>query len=167
MKKALFIVSLISALMLVGVPQATAQNEILVNVVIERIAVSISPGIWDIPPIALEDTVSTTGLQFTATNDGNVNEDFDIVSSNSANWTCGDPLVDPAEFFAMKAQGGDLGIWTDICGSQDLKDNVPDFFSDPVNGVVGFDLQFTSPTTTVFGDTPQQISVTVSASRTP
>jgi len=166
MKKALLIMSLLAVGMVVGVPQATAQeDQITVTVTVPTLlSVSLSPDAWAIGNVALGDTVDTGTDYFTATNTGNVTEDFSIVSSGSvmpgpvAGWTCG--ATAGSEIFEMKAKGGDFGTtWTSIHNSQTLETGVV-----KTTGTVSFDLQFKAPTDTTHVDTQHTITVTVTAS---
>ena len=164
MKKVLLIMSLLVVGMVVGVPQATAQDQQQISVTVtipSVISVTLDPGpsAWAIGSVALGETTDTGTNYFTATNNGNVTEDFSIASANSDNWTIG--TTAGSEIFEMKARGGDLTDWTSIDASQTLETNLP-----KTTGNVTFDLQFTAPTDTAYLDTPQTIIVTVTASAT-
>jgi hypothetical protein len=159
MKKALLIASLFAAVMVVGVTQATAQEQITVTVTIPSvISVSLSTDAWAIGELALGETATSPTI--TATNNGNVTEDFSIASGDSANWTC--ESTAGSENFTMKAQGGDLTSYTSICDTgQTLETDVV-----KTTGTVDFTLQFTAPTDTAYLDTSQTIIVTVTAAAT-
>ena len=160
MKKALLIVSLFSAVIVIGVTQATAQeDQITVTVTIpSAISVSLSTDAWAIGELALGETATSPSI--TATNDGNVTEDFSIASGDSANWAC--EATAGSEDFTMKAQGGDLTSYTSICDTgQTLETDLV-----KTTGEVSFTLQFTAPTDTAALDTPQTITVTITASAT-
>jgi subtilisin family serine protease len=122
-----------------------------------RISVTVDPLAWSIGVVNMGETAETGPNYFTATNDGNVPEDFAIQCGNSGQgWTCG--AAAGIETFSMKAQGGDLTDWTAIHTSQILKTNVAE------DGAVTFDLQFRAPTATVHLDNEHSITVTVTAS---
>ena len=121
-----------------------------------RISITVDPLTWSIGVVNMGETKETGSNYFTATNDGNVAEDFAIQSGDSANWTCG--ATEGNEIFAMKVQGGDQADWTALDTNQTLKTDVA------VDDSVTFDLQFTAPTATVHVGTPQSIAVTVTAS---
>lgn len=124
----------------------------------EIISVTVNPTIWEIGnELRLGEAKATTEDYFTATNNGNVVEDFTIVSGDSLNWNCGATAGD--ETFAMEAKGGNFSEWTAIDGSQTLKNNIA------VGGSVAFGLQFTAPTATAHLDTEQTIIVTITASK--
>ena len=160
MKKALLIASLLAAVMLVGVTQATAQTaqDVTVTVTVPSVlSVSLSTGAWAIGEVALGETA--TSVSITATNNGNVTEDFSIVSGDSTNWTCG--TAAGSEVFFMEAQGGDLTSYTSMDTSQTLETDLP-----KTTGTVSFFLQITAPTATVYRDTEHSIAVTVTAAAT-
>jgi len=158
MKKALLIASLLAVVMVVGVTQATAQTaDVTVTVTVpSAISVSLDPVSWAIGDVALGETKTLGDDYFTATNNGNVTEDFSIVSGDSANWTC--EATAGSENFTMKAKGGDLTDWTAIDESELLETGVV-----KTTGTVFFTLQFTAPTATAYLDTAQTIAVTVTA----
>ena len=119
--------------------QAGQTSAIQVTVTIpSTISVSVNPTIWAIGNVSLGETKSTADNYFTATNDGNVAEDFTIETSNSADWNAGDSAG--SETFVMSAKGGDLTNWTNIHPQKTLKTNVAK------DGTVSFALQFTAPT---------------------
>lgn len=162
MKKILLIVSLLTAVMVVSVTQAAAGTTAGITVTVtvpSVVSVSLSSSSWSIGNVVLGETQATAEDNFVATNDGNVPEDFAILSGNSANWTSG--AAAGSEVFAMKAKGGDLLSWTAINAGQTLDTNVAK------DGTVAFGLQLTAPTATAYVDTQQSISVTVTASSTP
>jgi hypothetical protein len=158
MKKALLIMSLFIVGMLVGVPQATAQedDQITVTVTIPSVvSVSLTPDSWGIGDVTLSQTVTSTS--FTATNNGNVTEDFAIQCGDSDNWTCGTSAGN--DVFLMEAQGGDLISWIEIDTSRTLETDLV-----KTTGSVSFTLRFTAPTDTTAMNTQQSIPVTVTAS---
>ena len=159
MKKALLIVSLLAVGMVVGVPQATAQTaDVTVTVTIPSvISVSLSTGAWAIGDVALGETATSTSI--TATNNGNVTEDFSIVSGDSGNWECG--TAAGSEVFFMEAQGGDLVSYTSIDTSQILETDLV-----KTTGEVSFTLRFTAPTDTASTGVEHSITVQVTASAT-
>lgn len=159
MKKALLIASLLALMMVVGVTQATAQtDDVTVTVTVPSVlSVSLSTGAWAIGEVALGETA--TSVSITATNNGNVTEDFSIVSGDSTNWTC--ETAAGSEVFFMEAQGGDLTSYTSIDTSQTLETDLP-----KTTGTVSFFLRFTAPTATAALDTEQAITVTVTAAAT-
>ena len=165
MKKALLIMSLLAVGMVVGVPQATAQEEITVTVTVPTLlSVTLDTDSWPIGDVTLGQTVTSDTIR--ATNNGNVAETFTIVSGNSVidpgpppvqGWTCGAPAG--SETFAMEAQGGDLSSYTSICGTaQTLETPVAK------DAFVDFTLRFTAPSATAYVDTQHTITVTVTAS---
>jgi len=159
MRKIFLIASFLSVL-IIGTTQVKAEPTASITVTVtipSTVSVSVSPTSWGIGNVALGETRATAEDYFTATNDGNVAEDFTIVCGNSENWTCGS--VAGNEVFEMKAKGGDLGSWTDISTSKTLKENVPQ------DGAVNFGLQFKAPTSTSYVDTQQTITITITASK--
>lgn len=156
MKKALLIASLLAAVMVVGVTQATAQKQITVTVTIPSvISVSLDTDAWEIGDVTLGETKVSGSM--TAENTGNVAETFTIQSGNSTPWACG--ATAGSETFVMEATGGDL---TDasICSSQTLETPVA------IGGTVSFTLSFTAPTATASIGVEHSITVTVTASAT-
>ena len=161
MKKALLIVSLFTVVMLIGVTQATAADtaDVTVTVTIaSSLSVSVAPPFWTIGEVT---EGFSTSFPITATNDGNVTENFFIISSGSTQggnpgWTCGLPAG--TETFAMTADGGALADPTSICSETGLAYDVaaPD-------GTVPFTLGFTAPTITGLGGVQHSITVTVRA----
>ena len=124
----------------------------------EIISVVVTPTNWEIGNnVNLGETKATAEDYFTATNNGNVTEDFTIVSGNSANWACG--AAAGSETFVMEAKGGDLTNWTATNTSQTLKSNVAQ------DGTVSFGLQFTAPTASEHPGEEQSITVTITASK--
>jgi subtilisin family serine protease len=122
-----------------------------------RISVTVDPLTWGIGHVNMSETAATGPDYFTATNDGNVPEDFAIQCGNSGQgWICGASAG--IETFAMKAQGGDLTSWIAINTSQILKTNVAE------DGAITFDLQFAAPTATIHLDTEHSITVIITAS---
>ena len=120
------------------------------------ISVSVNTGTWAAGNLALGGTTETSS-QFTATNDGNVSEDFAVQCGYSANWTCGAAAGN--EVFAMNAKGEALTNWTGIGTSQTLQTNVAKDAS------ASFDLQLTAPTATVNVDAEQTMTVMLTASK--
>lgn len=160
MKKALLIMSLLAVGMVIGATQAAAQeDQITVTVTVPTVlSVSLSPDTWAIGNVALSETAETEPDYFTATNNGNVTEDFSIVSGNSTNWTCGAAAGNNT--FAMEAKGGDLGdTWTAINTSKTLETDLV-----KTTGSVPFGLRFSAPTDTTFIGVQQSITITVTAS---
>jgi len=157
MKKALLIASLFAAVMVIGVTQATAQqDQITVTVTVPSvISVSLSLDAWVIDDIALSETRTSTSI--TATNNGNVAETFTIASDDSTNWTC--ETTAGSDNFTMKAQGGDLTSYTSICDTGHILETPVAVGID-----VSFTLQFTAPTATASIGVAQTIAVTVTAS---
>ena len=160
MKKALLLASLLALMMVVGVTQATAQENITVTVTIPSvISVSLDTDAWSIGSVAVSATSTSSSIK--ATNNGNVAETFTIQSggstSSSGTWTCGETAA--SETFEMKATGGDLSS-TSIHTSQTLETPVA------IGDEVDFTLSFKAPTATTSIGVEHSITVTVTASAT-
>lgn len=91
MKKIIFTVLLVSAVLLItlvmmGPVFAGDSAGVVVTVTAENISISVSPGSYNYGALALGTTTETAST-FTASNDGNVTENFFIRGANTTNWT--------------------------------------------------------------------------------
>jgi len=84
---------LFAVLLLLAAQAAFAANEITVTVTLQQVGVSVTPTSWALgkmaPGTSQTSWVSGNPGYFTATNDGNVAEDFTIAASSSAYWAPG------------------------------------------------------------------------------
>lgn len=164
----LTILVMVMELLMFGVVSAEAAD-VTVTVTIEAdLSVSLGAiGSWAIGDVAEggeEDTYTAgetpnSGNNFTATNDGNLTEDFTVTVVDSANWTFVDAAGD--EDFAMSVStGGDTPAWNVITVASGYE------FGTSIAAEVAqsFDLKFFAPTNTAYGATQQTITVTITAS---
>jgi hypothetical protein len=84
MRKALLLCLVVAAILVMA--SATFAADIGVTVTLQSVGVSVSPTTWPIGIIAAGGTASQA---CTATNTGNVNENFTIITSGSSGWTAG------------------------------------------------------------------------------
>jgi len=140
----------------VGVFEAKAatSDSIAVTVTLQNISVSMTPDVWDIVAIVPGDSIK---LVVVATNDGNVDEDLTISTSDSAGWVAGASA--DTDQFLMEFK---LGVTPTFPGTEITNAGVT--LVDPLAvGTQDFELQFTAPTNNSVGETQQDITVTVSA----
>jgi len=163
------IISIISIINLVLImilgPSVRAANTATVNatVTVQKVSVSVAPGTVAYGILPLNTSTSTCDLSpvgtQTVTNDGNVAETFNIMGSNSTNWTLG---ASPGnEIYVHKFSSSTCSVnWTGApaltTNYQTLATNVSASSTIPLN------LQVTTPTSTSFY-TQQSFSVTVQA----
>ena len=136
--------------LIAGVAMKAEAADITVTVTLQNVAVSVSQGTWAIGPVVASSVSDLVGC--TATNDGNVVEDFWIQVSNSSSgdWTAGGTAVE--DVFVMK-EG--TTVLTGTPATFETSVAIDD--SKPV------ELHFTAPSSSTV-DTEQTITVTVSAS---
>lgn len=89
--KGLFLISLlIVSTIFAGVVRATVTAAVLATVTVQNISVSVADGAVAFGTLANNTSAGTNAADTqTATNDGNITENFNIVGQNSANWTLG------------------------------------------------------------------------------
>ncbi len=90
MKKIIFTLLLVSAVLLImlvmmGPVFAGTSSGVSVTVTAKNISISVSPTTYNYGVLALG-TTTETASSFTATNDGNVTENFLIRGADTANW---------------------------------------------------------------------------------
>ena len=127
------------------------------------VSVSISDGTVSYGIMPVNTSKSTLAGELnnmqTATNDGNVTENFNIKGQNSANWTLGDVTGNETYKQEFSINGGTS--WTALTTSyQTLATAIA------VNGNQTFDLRITTPTSTDYF-TQQSVNVTIQAVQTP
>lgn len=160
------LISLFGLIIVVGV-KADTEDSITATVTVQEIAVSLDQSSFDYGTMD-NNTASSTlalwaGAGITATNDGNINLDFDIYGADTTGWTlagtagsnayihefCNDTDADctspPTSYTALTTS------------PQTLKDTIA------ADGTVAFQLRITTPNpSTVY--TQQSASVTIQAS---
>ncbi len=155
------ILTMIGMVVAVGVGAAD-EATVTATVTVQNISVSVSDGTVPYGTLGLDSTENTCDLPDTqtATNDGNVTEDFNIRGQNSTDgWTLAatagsDQYVH--NFFASSDSCGD-GTGTALTtSSTELTSGVA------VDGTYDFDLEVNTPTSTSSYD-EQSIDVTVQA----
>jgi len=173
MKKALLIISLITVVMLVGVPQASAvepTDSISVFAAVEETGVSVTPeGPWEIGVVAL--LAERSSVMYTATNLGTVQEDFAIEAADIGAWACGADVTVGDDIFEMGFDDDDTPLTlTSICDSVPLATGIDpgNTYVDPVEdpGTAPFYLHFQAPSGVTMA-APGAIIVTVTATQTP
>jgi len=158
MKKGTMILVLALALVgLTGRAWAAETDTITVTVSLQSvISVSVSPDAWDIGPITLGGSYGPQA--FTATNDGNVTEDFAIRGANGAGgWTIG--ATPGANTFTVTETNDTIVLTT---SDQTCATNVaPD-------GTDSLSLTYDAPTSDTYGGgVDQSFTITVTASASP
>ena len=156
MKKFLIIMMTLALLSFAGVmnTEAALSDSIAVTVTMQDISVSLDVATWIIGPII---EGGTTTQAVVATNDGNVNEDLAIsVDDSASTWTAGS--VAGNEIFLMEFDLPPILF----PGTEITTVGVP-LVNGLAPGTQDFTLQFTAPTPTAVGTTPQSLTVTVSA----
>ena len=150
---------------LVGMVVATAVKavdtaSVGATVTVQNISVSVSDGVVAYGTLAVNTTKSTLAGELndlqTATNDGNVTENFNIRGQNSANWTLGASAG--ADQYVHKFSTNSGTTWTAL--------TTPGYLTLATGKTAGqtqtFDLQITTPTATT-NYTQQSVDVTVQA----
>ena len=162
MKKLAIIVVLAAGMCCFGISHSQAGTDGIITVSVtaaETVAITLSPNAWAIGEVAFTDV--TTSPEYTATNTGNVNEDFTIKGANGAGgWLIqtgpvGDDIfmvgadLDPSDEY-------DILLWTT---DETLEDSVS--FA---NGTAAFKLQYSTPSGDTYGQgVAQGFVVTVTA----
>ena len=156
MSRAMMLLTLVVLLALAA--PAFAASDITVTVTLAQVGVDVSPTDWALGTMAPGTSQQTTSRHFTATNSGNVAEDFTITAgaSTPSGW-------DPAA--ASDVDAYRMGVTTDaitdqaLTPSYALASNVV-----AVSGTVGFDLKFTAPATgSTYDAGGETITVSLSA----
>ena len=166
MKNILVVLSLfgIVVLSVVGVAQGASTGTVAATVTAQNISVSVTSGTVAYGTLAANSTKSTIATDLndtqTATNNGNVAEDFTIKGQNSGNWTLGaaagvDTYVEqfcvsscttpPTNFTALTTSNQPLGAGNLAA-----------------NGTQTFDLRINTPTSSSV-TTQQSVDVTITA----
>lgn len=142
--------------------KAADTGTVTATVTVQNISVSVSDGTVTYGTLATSATEDTTtsGLDDsqTATNDGNVTEDFNIRGQNSANWTLGATAGADTYVHSFCTSNCDSSpTWTALTTSnQTLATGVA------ASGSQTFDLQIETPTSTT-SYTEQSVDVTIQA----
>ncbi len=137
MSKAMLLLALV-VLLALAAPAAFAASNITVTVTLGQVGVDVSPTSWALGTIAPGATQETTSRHFTATNSGNVAEDFTITAGTST----------PGSWDPAAASGADeyrMGVTTDAITDQALTPSLALASNVAAAGTVGFDLKFTAP----------------------
>jgi hypothetical protein len=137
---------------------AFAASDITVTVTLAQVGVDVSPTSWALGTMAPGGTQETTGRHFTATNSGNVPEDFTITAgaSTPSGW-------DPAA--ASDVDEYRMGVTTDAITDQALAPSYALASNVATSGTVGFDLKFTAPAAgSTYDAGGETITVSLSAS---
>jgi len=149
--------------------QAVTTDDVTATVKVQNISVAVTNGIVTYGTLGAgtseDTTLSGVNNTQTATNDGNVTEDFNIRGTDSANWTLGASVgsdIYVHEF--CKVDTGDCDgtpVWAALTtGYATLKTGVT------TGGTYDFDLQITTPSpSTSF--VQQSVNVTVQVSASP
>lgn len=117
MKKIIYTVLLVSAVLLImlvmmGPVFAGGSAGVAVTVTAKNISISVSPANYNYGALALGTTTETAST-FTASNDGNVTENFFIRGANTANWTLATlPGTNQYEHDWKQGAGGYLALTT-------------------------------------------------------
>lgn len=152
------------SLTLVPLAAADTTGTVTATVTAQNVSVSVSDGAVSFGTVTTSDTQDTTsgGVDDsqTATNDGNVTEDFSIKATDSTNWTLDTSAGD--ETYTMKSCTSDCDgspTWNAVGidpSYQTLSTSVA------ASGSTTFDLQVGTPTSTT-SYTEQTITVTILA----
>lgn len=161
MKKLAIVVVLAVGMFCFGVSQSQAADTGTIAVTVtaaSTVAITVSPAAWAIGEVAF--SAVTTSPEYTATNTGNVLEDFTIKGADGAGaWTIQTSAVGDDIFMVYADLGPtgsyDIKLWT---SDETLKDSVS--FA---NGTAAFKLQYTAPSGDTVGPTAQGFNVTVTA----
>lgn len=154
---------LVSSLVSVPIASAATTDSVTATVTVQNVSVSVTDGAVAYGTLAASGTQDTAsgGLDDsqTATNDGNVTEDFDIQGQNSGDWTLAATQGSDQYFHKFCTTDCDGSpTWTALTTSyQALATSVAD------SGTQVFDLQIGVPSSSSV-DTQQSVDVTVQAS---
>ena len=153
-----FVLCLMLVVVLACAAQAAfAASEITVTVTLQQIGVDVSPTSWALGTMAPEAVSNTTGYHFTATNSGNVAEDFTIAAaaSSPSAWA-------PAASSAVDAYR--MGVTTATISDTALTPSLALGSNVSASGTVGFDLKFTAPSAgSTYNAGGESITVSLSA----
>lgn len=154
---ALIVISLFG---LVPFVSAATTGTVTATVTAQNISISVADGGISYGTLALASSKDTTasGLNDTqtATNTGNVAEDFTIKGSNSADWTLG--ATSASEQYVHQFSTNSGSVWTALTTSdQSLASNISS------SGTKQFDLKITVPTSTA-ATGAENVDVTITAS---
>jgi hypothetical protein len=137
---------------------AFAASDITVTVTLAQVGVDVSPTSWALGTMAPGTSQQTTSRHFTATNSGNVAEDFTITAGAST----------PSGWDPAAASGVDeyrMGVTTDAITDQALTPSYTLGSNVAALGTVGFDLKFTAPAAgSTYDAGGETITVSLSAS---
>ncbi len=136
MSKAMLLVTLVVLLALAA--PAFAASDITVTVTLAQIGVDVSPTSWALGTMSPGATQETTSRHFTATNSGNVAEDFTITAGSSVPSGWDPDAASAVDKFRM-------GVTTDAITDQALTPSLTLASNVAAAGTVGFDLKFTAP----------------------
>jgi hypothetical protein len=127
----------------------------------DTISVSVSPGSWNVGSIAVGSVYESSA--FTATNAGNVPEDFKIKSTNGANgWTIGGSPG--SNTFKVAADAYPYATYDITLSASDI--SLASGIA--LSGTQDFKLQYSAPTPdNQGGGTSHDFTITITASKTP
>lgn len=139
---------------------AATSGTVTATVTAQNIAITVTSGTVTYGTVALGASKDTTATGLndtqTATNGGNVAEDFTIKGTNSASWTLS--ATAGSENYKHEFSTNSGTLWTALTTSdQALASNVA------AAGTQTFDLKITTPTSTA-ATSSQNVNVTVTAS---
>ena len=146
--------------MVVGVAvQAATEGSVTATVTVQSISLTVTDGTVAYGVLVVNTSTSTLGLTpvdtQTATNNGNVTENFNIRGTNSANWTLQAAAGNEQYVHKFSTNGGASYTPLTLVNQTLATGKAP-------LGTQSFDLQITTPTATTFF-TQQSVNVTVQA----
>jgi len=157
---------ILAILLIANISLAATSATVAATVTLQNVSVTVADGSISYGTIAANNymtTLSSPGLadQQTATNAGNVNEDFTIKGSDSANWTIGGaPGSDVYTHKFCKATCGTNASPTNFTALTTSYQSLATAVT--TSGTQVFDLQLFTPTSSTFF-TSQSVDVTVMA----
>ena len=164
MKKLFVLTAFIAGFALLGATQAQAAGTANISVTVslgEIISVNLDAGTWPIGSIALSSVTESSA--FTATNNGNVTENFAVKTTDAAGaWTIGG--TPGANTFKVAADTSPYAAYNITLSTSDatLASSIA-----PA-GTQAFKLQYSAPTSDTKGaGISQNFTVTLTASKTP
>lgn len=164
MKRLFVLAAFISGFALIGATQTQAASTANITVTVslgEIISVNLDAGTWNIGSIALSSVTESSA--YTATNNGNVTENFAIKGADGANgWTIGGtPALNT---FKVAADASPYSAYNITLSASDtsLASSIA------TSGTQAFKLQYSAPTADDKGAGKDQgFTITLTASKTP
>lgn len=157
---------LLALVLLLSAQAAFAADQITVTVTLQQVGVSVTPTSWDLgtmaPSASQSSWVSGNAGHFTATNEGNVDEDLTIAAGSSANWSPGMAVAVDTFVIGFGIGSGDYTTeptYTTFTTATSLATSVA------AAGTVDFDLKFTAPAAgSTVGGSAETFTVSLAAS---